>query len=74
MKRQVHKLVVMVVDHDDLGGTEVRDIIEHNRYPNHCMSPRVMLIDTREVEWSDDHPLNRESTQEDGFDALFGNG
>ena len=70
-KRQVHKLTVMVIDHDGLGGTEVRDVLESQRFPNDCISPCVMLVDTREVEWSDDHPLNKTDTQDAAFDELF---
>jgi hypothetical protein len=61
----------LVVDHDDLGGTEVRDVLENQRYPNDCIYPRVMLVDTREVDWSDEHPLNSERTQDAAFERLF---
>jgi hypothetical protein len=70
-KMQVHKLVVLVVDHDDLGGVDVRDVIEETRYPNRCIYPKVMSVETRDVEWSDDHPLNKTATQDAAFDELF---
>jgi hypothetical protein len=69
--RQVHKLTVLVVDHDDLGGVDVRDVIEDTRYPNSCIYPQVMSVETRDVEWSDDHPLNKTATQAAAFDELF---
>lgn len=70
-KVQVHKVVVMVVDHDGLGADQVGDVLEHNRYPNHCMGPVVMHTETREVEWSDEHPLNGNG-QAAEFARLFG--
>ncbi len=58
-KIQVHRIVLLVVDHDGLGSEEASEILENNRYPNHCMYPRVIGVETAEVEWSDEHPLNR---------------
>jgi hypothetical protein len=68
---KVHRIVLMVVDHDDIGGMEARDVLENNRYPNHCMSPVVMEVDTREIEWSDAHPLNSSHKQQAAFAELF---
>lgn len=56
---KVHKLVLMVVDFDELGAEEVAETIENQKYPNHCISPQVIERDTREVEWNDSHPLNQ---------------
>jgi hypothetical protein len=68
---KVHKIVLCVVDHDDLGAAEVRVVLENTRYPNHCISPRVIAIDTRDVEWSDDHPLNQQRGALSAFAQLF---
>jgi hypothetical protein len=70
---QVHRLVVTVLDFYQLGPDGVRDVIENARYPNHCISPSVRKIDTREIgEWRDDHPLNRRDTASDEWKRLFG--
>lgn len=58
MRVKVHRVEVLVVDHDDMGAEEVKTVIENTRYPNHCMYPQVIATETREVEWSDRHPLN----------------
>lgn len=71
-KTKVHRIVLLVVDDDDLGAAEIGRIIERERYPNHCISPQVIDSDTREVEWSDDHPLNDERTREQAVEDLFG--
>ena len=68
---KVHRIVLLVVDHDGIGVGEARKVIETARYPNHCISPRVMETATREVEWSDDHPLNGSETERAAFKALF---
>jgi hypothetical protein len=55
---KVHKITVLVVDSDGLGADNVKIELENANYPNDCIYPKVVEIDTREVEWSDDHPLN----------------
>lgn len=49
----------------------IGDSVENARYPNHCIAPSVMQIDTAEVEWSDGHPLNHGDTTAEEFDRLF---
>jgi len=57
---KVHQIILTVIDYDDLGAEGVRRTIENARYPNHCISPRVAEVQTRDIgQWSDDHPLNR---------------
>lgn len=68
---QIHKLTVLIVDHDELGADEVKQVLENQRYPNHCLGPHVMQMETREVEWNDDHPLNRGDTQAETFGKMF---
>lgn len=69
---KIHKITILVVDHDNLGAPGVKLELENTNYPNDCISPRVIEIDTREVEWSDDHPLNNYKTQCSEFRRLFG--
>jgi hypothetical protein len=69
---EVHRVVLYVVDHDQLGSSEVIDVLENARYPNRCMSPDVASIETVSVEWSDDHPLNRSDTKDEALAKLFG--
>lgn len=68
---KVHKLTVLVVDHDNLGAYGVKAEMENARYANHCMVPEVMACESVEVEWSDEHPLNQYATMEDEFARLF---
>ncbi len=68
---KVYKIVLMVVDHDELGEAGVREVLENQRYPNRCIMPRVMDTETREVEWSDEHPLNNTRTSKDVFGEMF---
>lgn len=69
---KVHRVVLLVVDDDNLNADGVRSVIENVRYPNHCIAPRVMQINTCEVEWTDDHPLNRSATVRSAFAEMFG--
>lgn len=70
-KTKVHKVTLCVVDHDDLGPEEVKVVLENQKYPNWCIHPRVRGVETREVEWSDDHPLNLSTTSAKAFEDLF---
>lgn len=69
---RIHKIIVLVVDYDDLGGMAVRNVLEEARYPNRCIHPRVMRVESRDVKWSDEHPLNNRQTQAEAFAELFG--
>lgn len=58
-KTKVHLVTILVVDHDKLGAEQIKVEMESVRYPNYCIiNPSVMKIETREVVWSDEHPLN----------------
>ena len=67
----VHRLVIMVVDFDEIGAEGIKGVIENARFPNDCIHPHVMEVDTRDIgEWHDEHPLNYLDCNEE-FDELF---
>ena len=68
---KIHKIEILIVDMDDVGASEITDIIENTKYPNHCISPQVKKIITKEIEWSDSHPLNMHSTAEAEYNRIF---
>ena len=68
---KVHKVVLLIVDHDDLGADDVVVEIQNVRYPNRCLSPEVMEIETTEVDWDDNHPLNSSATAKGEFERIF---
>lgn len=67
----VHRLDVLIVDTDCVGTQGVKDVLVNARYPNHCIAPDILSIETKAVEWSDDHPLNRRDTQDAAIAVLF---
>jgi len=69
---EVHKIEVLVIDLDGIGKNDVQSAIENARYPNRCISLDVMSIETREVDWSDEHPLNNSDKAEAEYKRLFG--
>ncbi len=69
---KVYRVELMIFDFDDVGEKDIRTLIEQQRYPNRCISPKVMSIDSRPVEWQDNNPLNYETTMGDAFRELFG--
>ena len=44
---KAHKITICIIDHDELGEEEIRDIIENMKYPNYCISPHVKKFETR---------------------------
>ena len=68
---KVYKIVISVVDLDGLGEEEIQTLIENVRYPNHAINPHVMSIESTDIEWHDDHPLNLLSQQKIEFRRLF---
>lgn len=71
MKATVYKLEVSIIDFDELGEKEIKDVLENAPYPNHCISPKVRKIEGREIDWFDEHPLNQRSTSNQAFAELF---
>ncbi len=69
---KVYKIEVMIIDHDGLGPEGIRSAIQNARYANHCISPKVVGVEERDIgEWNDDHPLNKTATTLDEFRRLF---
>jgi hypothetical protein len=70
---KVYKVTLCIVDHDEIDGDGIKDVIENVKYPNRCISPDVMKIESRDIgEWSDDHPLNKLDKFEAEYERLFG--
>jgi hypothetical protein len=71
-KTKVHKVELLIVNTDNVTEESIISMIENARYPNHCIDPQVKHIETREVDWNDDHPLNKQATSEAAYQELFG--
>lgn len=70
-KTKVHKVVLLIVDHDNVGVNGIAQVLQDANYPNDCISPKVMGTETTEVMWSDKHPLNNGETVSETFEELF---
>jgi len=56
-------VTLVIVDHDEVGATDIKQILEDTRYPNWCIAPQVQTVVEHEIgEWTDKHPLNQKST------------
>ncbi len=71
MKTEVFKLTVLVVDHDGIGAKAAKLNLENGNFANRCISPYVMDMETRVVDWTDDHPLNFFDRMKETFYELF---
>lgn len=70
---QIHKIVLTVIDFEELDQKGVIDALENASYPNRSISPIVLVADTRDCgEWHDEHPLNNRSTANAEIERLFG--
>jgi len=67
VKATVHKITLMVVDHENLKADDIVDLLESCRW----VYPRVTSIETAEVDWRDDHPLNRRETRDATLAEIF---
>jgi hypothetical protein len=68
---KVFKIELLVIDFDGLGEDGVRQELMNVRYANDCIAPDVKAIEARDIEWSDDHPLNKHTTADAEYKRLF---
>lgn len=69
---KAYKLELLILDHDGLGDSGITSAIENAHYPNRCISPSVMKIESRDIgEWQDDNPLNFTSKKKAEYERLF---
>jgi hypothetical protein len=69
---KLHRVVLSIVDIDELGAELVRHEIERFSYPNDCITPSVISIETWDIgEWHDNHPLNKNETAVAAREHLF---
>lgn len=69
---KAYRVELLIIDHDVLGEQEITDVIENVHYPNHCIAPDVMAIESRDIgPWEDYHPLNQISTRDAEYSRLF---
>lgn len=69
---KAYRVELLIVDSDNLGDEDIKEVIEETRYPNRCISPEVMSIEGKDIgEWHDEHPLNQLSTSKEYYTQLF---
>lgn len=72
---KAYKIELLIIDHDNLGGEEIANVIEQQKYPNWCISPSVMEVTEKDIGvWYDDHPLNKPSTHGQEYKRIFSGG
>ena len=66
----IHKVTLIVMSLNGYCDTEqdVRGLLENLRHPEFVT---VIDVETKQVEWSDDHPLNGVDTQDAAIKELF---
>jgi len=64
---KVFKLEVMVLDFEGDGIEEIKNNVEQSRYLN----ATVMNHKSADIEWDDEHPLNKAGTQARAYQDLF---
>lgn len=71
MKTNVYIVAIAIIDHDQLGEEEIKSVLENTKYPNYCINPKVLEVNSQSVDWSDDHPLNNRDTSLAALRELF---
>jgi hypothetical protein len=64
---KVYKIEVMVLDFEGDGEEAIKDSIENNRH----LHAHVMNSKDKEIDWDDDHPLNKCGTMARAWADLF---
>lgn len=64
---KVYKMVISIVDTEGNDPEDIASTIENIRDYN----PTVQSIESRDIQWSDNHPLNMNSTAKGAFKELF---
>lgn len=67
MKAKAYKIELLVVDCDDTPEEDIICIIEQVRY----IYPNVLSIQSKEIDWDDDHPLNKRNTMKQTCEEMF---
>jgi hypothetical protein len=69
---KVIKVVITIIDFDNVGINAVKEIVENAVYPNRCISPTVISIEERDIgEWTDEHPLNKVDQYQEEIERIF---
>lgn len=56
---KVYKVELLIIDHDEIGEKEIKEILDNGRYPNRCISPEVKWITEADIgEWYSARYLN----------------
>jgi hypothetical protein len=65
-------VTLTIIDMDEIGAEEIKDVIENMHYPNRCILPEVVKIESADIgEWDDGHPLNSTDTADAEWQRLF---
>lgn len=68
---KVYKIELSIIDFDNLGPDGIKHALEDTRYPNDCIGPLIVSMDSRDIEWTDEHLLNNIDTWKTEFTKLF---
>ena len=69
---KAYRMVLLFVDHDDVGMAGAKQLIEDARLPNRIDPGTVISIEERDIgEWHDEHPLNYRDKQVAEVARLF---
>lgn len=66
------KIELVIVNLDGVSKDDIVSILENTTYPNRCITPTVTRVTEKDIgEWSDDHPLNKNSSFDSEIARLF---
>jgi hypothetical protein len=64
---KAYKIEILVLDFEDSGEESIRNLVEESRHLN----AKVMSLRSVDVDWSDEHPLNKSGTSARAYQDLF---
>ena len=69
---EIHKIELYIIDFDKLGADGVARTLANQSFPNDCITPNIVSVETKTVQWHDDHPLNSLAICDMAYKELFG--
>jgi hypothetical protein len=64
---KVYKIELLVIDHENMGEDLIREELELCPY----VYPSIMHLDSQDVDWTDEHPLNSHHDCSAEYEKLF---
>lgn len=64
---KAYKVELLIIDNEEVGQENIKYYLENTKY----VYPKVMDIKSVDIDWIDEHPLNKIDTIKEEYNKLF---